>query len=195
MIWWLKARQAHVVLPASLAGLAALTLAFQDTTALLPSISLSGGTQTQVMTFVAIVPVAAVARCLDSRLPAPEISGIRPVRRLDTLLVLSVVAASLLVGFAIGALTGSSAAWAVGRNTAFLTGLMLCFHALFGTPAVMVPVAWVMAVVLVGYRTFTDPYFWAIVPEPLGAPHAAIAAALALAAGIAAQLRSSRNQP
>ncbi|MBT2488247.1 hypothetical protein J7E96_06865 [Streptomyces sp. ISL-96] len=194
MIWWLKARQAHFVLPAGIAGLAVLTLVFHDVSARLPSISLSNGTETQVLLFAPVVVVAAVARCLDSRLPAAESSGIRRVRLLDTALIVAFVLAAILVGCAVGALFSSAAAWTSGRNTAFLTGLMLCARALVGRPAVMVPLGWVMTVVLVGFRTWDAPYFWAIVPEPFAAPHAAIATVLVFAAGVVAQLRTTRSE-
>lgn len=194
MTWWLKARRAHLLLLPGLAAFTALALAFHDAALVLPSLTLTSGTRTQLMMFVPVVLLVALGRCLDNRLPAPENSGARPVHLLDLALLTAVLLAATLVGCLVGALLDSDTAWTLGRNTAFLTGLMLCARVFVGAPAILLPVAWIMAVTLVGFRTWTDPYAWAVMPEPLSSPHAALAAGLLLIAGMLAQLHASRRE-
>ncbi|MDT0306063.1 hypothetical protein RM780_03680 [Streptomyces sp. DSM 44917] len=196
MIWWLKARRALVALPLGLTVLALLALVIQDGSAALPSLTISGSGstgQTRVMLFAPIPLVASVALCLDARLPPAEASGVRPVRAMDALLVASVTLAAVALCLGLGAALDSAAVAAAGRNSAFLTGLLLCVRPFAGQPAVMVPVAWVLAVVLIGFRSAGDPYAWAILPEPPGAPHAALGTALVLITGLAALLRGPRS--
>ncbi|MFG2479124.1 hypothetical protein [Streptomyces fagopyri] len=81
----------------------------------------------------------------------------------------------------------------VGRNTLFLIGLMLCSRALFGQPGSLLPVAWILAVCLCGFRPGNDPYPWTILPEPVSAPHAAVGALLMFTAGLITQIRYPRN--
>ncbi|WP_251060143.1 hypothetical protein [Streptomyces sp. ISL-100] len=168
-------------------------LLIQDKASALPSFGSSGSVTVRLAVFVPIPLVAALMMSLESRMKAPEISGIRRVALRDTALVVAVVAAAVSASFALGALTGSQVAQAAGRNVAFLTGLMLLGRALFRQSGALLPTAWLMTVVLVGFRTSNDPYPWTIVPEPVGAPHAAAGAVLMLIVGILAQLRTSRK--
>lgn len=177
MIWWLRARRADVLLPLGTAGMLALALLFQDTVAALPSLTLPGSNQLALTTFAPVPLVGAVALCLDSRLDAAEMSGTRPVPLLDVGLIAVAMAAAVALSCVLGAALGSPALWTAGRNAAFLTGLLLCARPLVGRPAVMVPVAWLVAVVFLGFRAPYDPHVWAIVPETIGTPHAALVTA------------------
>jgi hypothetical protein len=192
VILWFRARRAGVFLPLGVTSVALLALVFQDTSAPLPSITLSSGGEIAITTFAPLPLVVALALCLDARLPAAEDSGTRPIVLLDLAMIGTALTATVAVSSGLGALLGSPAVWTVGRNTVFFTGLMLCARPLVGQPAVMVPVAWVATTVLVGARESGDPYFWAIVPEPLGAVHAAAVTAAVFLAGVVAQLRTGR---
>ncbi|MFF8412133.1 hypothetical protein [Streptomyces omiyaensis] len=192
-MWWLLTRRTHVFLALGTAVFLVLLLLLQDRSSALPSFGSGGSVTVRLAVFVPIPLVAALMASLDSRLRAPEISGVRRIDLRDAALVLGVVAVATVVSVAAGALVGSQVAQAAGRNVAFLTGLMLLGRALFGQGGALLPTAWVMAVVLVGFRTTADPYPWTIVPEPVGAPHAAAGAALMLAVGVLAQIRTSRT--
>ncbi|MEU8880968.1 hypothetical protein [Streptomyces hydrogenans] len=192
-MWWLLTRRVHVFLAIGMASFLALVLMFQDKSSALPSFGSTGSVTVRLTVFVPIPLVAALMMSLDSRLRAPEISGIRRIDLRDVAITLGTVAVAVVASYAAGAVVGSQVAQAAGRNVAFLTGLMLLGRALFGQGGALFPTAWVMAVVLVGFRTTNDPYPWTILPEPLGAPHAAAGAALMLAVGVFAQIRTSRT--
>lgn len=187
MLWWLKARRAHTLLPASYGVFVALVLLLQGVVADLPSF-LAGGDNPVVATLMAPVPLyAALLVSLESRLHAAEDTGTRLVRGMDVGLVVAVVAAAALAGFIIGSLLESAGALAVGRNTAFLVGLMLSTRPLIGARAVMIPVVWLLAVMLFGFD-HGHPYFWSVLPRANSDPIALAAAAVALAAGLTCQL-------
>jgi hypothetical protein len=193
MKWWFKARRAHSVLAACLVGLFVLTLLTHDTTVALPSL-LGGSTAHMVLPiFLPMLAVVGLMTCLESRLLAPEVSGTRQVPLMDAALAAGVVAVASLLGVITWLLSGDREAAALGRNAAFMVGLMLVARAVVGQPGVMVPVAWLMAIVFLGFRSIRDPYPWTILPEPVTAPHAAAGAAMMFAVGIAAQLRTSRT--
>ncbi|UCM88310.1 hypothetical protein [Streptomyces marincola] len=195
MIWWCKVRRAHVLLPLGLLSLALLALVLRDSTAALPSFSMSGSNEAKIMLFAPIPLVSTIALCLDSRLPAAEVAGIRPVRGLDTALTGLVLAVAVMVCLLLGVWLDSGTVVAAGRNTVFLTGLLLLLRPVVGEAAVIGPVTWLMAVVLLGFRESDDPYPWTVLPEPVDAPHAALATALALLAGSTLLLRGPRNVP
>ncbi|MFG2760690.1 hypothetical protein [Streptomyces wuyuanensis] len=188
---WLKARRARATLLAGWGAFVVLLALLHDTRAILPS--LTGTAQVALSLFAPVVLIAALMLCLESRLPAAELSAVRRVAILDTVLIVAAMAAALLGSAAVSVLTGAPQAATAGRNTLFLTGLMLCGKAVLGQPGVMVPVAWLLAVVGGGYRSSGDPYPWTIVPEPLGAWHAAAGAVLVFALGVAVELRTVRR--
>ncbi|MCK1795756.1 hypothetical protein MTQ01_06975 [Streptomyces sp. XM4193] len=175
-------------MPPALAVYGVLAVLLHDSVAVLPSLTLTSGSRMQLAMFVPVVILVALGHCLDGRLPAPEASGVRPVLRLDALLVVTVILAAAMVGMGIGTVLESDAALVLGRNTAFLTGILLCGRAVFGTVAVLLPVLWIASVMLFGFRTWTDPHFWAVLPEPPGEPHAMILAVTALLCGLLVHL-------
>ncbi|MBA2949277.1 hypothetical protein [Streptomyces himalayensis] len=175
---------------ASLAAVAALALIFQDGTVRLPSLTVASGTVVLAL-FIPIPLVAGLMTSLESRLPGPEATGTRHVQAMDAALVIAAVALTTLLCIGLGAALGSSSSYTVGRNSMFLTGLMLCARPLMGRPAVMMPVAWLITTVLCGFRPGNDPRPWTIVPEPPLAPHAAVGALLTFLIGIAVQLHTS----
>lgn len=192
MLWWLKARRVPTQLLALYGVFIVMVLLLQDVVADLPSFITAGGNPV-VATLIAPVPLyAGLMVSLESRLPAAEDTGVRPVLALDVALVLLVVAGAGLAGLVIGSALDSPSALAVGRNTSFLVGLMLCTRPLFGPAAVMTPVVWLLAVMLFGFER-GHPYFWSVLPRPNGDPIALSAAALALALGITCQLAFRRR--
>ncbi|MFJ8855986.1 hypothetical protein [Streptomyces sp. NPDC102437] len=160
----------------------------QGQTISLPSV-LSGASNSFLFTLIAPIPLcAALTESLDSRMSPPEASGLRNISLLDA--GLSLLSAGIAAASALGmsvALDAPSVS-AVGRNVAFLIGLTLLSRSVVGRPAAMVPVAWIFCVVFFGYKNSQQSYFWAILPEGSNDPYAAAAAAIALSAGLAAQI-------
>lgn len=193
MMWWIKARRVPTFLVGMLAVFAVLVFAVQNTSVFLPSIT--GKSQVALSLFVPIPLVAGIMLCLESRVAAAEISGVRSIPLLDVALTTGTMAIATVTSVVAGLVVDAPQAAATGRNTLFLTGLMLCGRAALGQRAVMLPVAWLFLVVLVGFRSSGDPYPWTIVPEPTGALHAAVGAALAFVAGALVQLYTSRKMP
>lgn len=191
-MWWFKVRRTHTILPAAFAIFFLLVLTVEDRVVLLPSV-IAGLQHMALMLFVPIPLVAGLMLCLESRLAAPEASGIRTIRLMDASLVIATMTAAVALGLATGSYFDSPQTTAVGRNAVFLTGLMLCIRAVAGQPAVMAPVAWLMVVMFFGSRSGGDPYPWALLPEPPGALHAAVGTVLMFTAGIAALLLTPRT--
>lgn len=190
MTWWFKARRAHILLPLALVLFAAGLCAVQDTSVVLPS--LTGSPKVALSLFVPVPLLALLMAVLESRLPAAEASGVRSTARLDIALVAAVVATAVLCSVLVAAVQGTGAATTGGRNTLFLAGLMLLGRAWAGQTAVMVPVAWLVAIVLVGFRQHV-PRPWNVVGLPADSLFAAAAALVVFAAGLATQIRPSRN--
>lgn len=191
MMWWIKVRRCHVVLPASLLSFLALAAIVQDTSVILPSII--GNTQVALSLFVPVPLLSGLMLCLESRLPAPESSSTRAVQLMDAALVVACLGSTLILSVAEGLLLDMPLALATARNACFLAGLMLLGRVVMGQSAVMLPVAWIVLVTFVGFRGQGDPYPWALVPEPSNAVLAAVGAAFVLFIGILANLRSSRK--
>lgn len=191
MNWWIKARRANTVLPLAMLTFAILTVAVQNAWVALPS--LTGRTQVALSLFVPIPLIAATMMCLESRLIAPEVSGTRSAGLMDSCLSATTSVFALSASSLSGLLLNLPEASAIGRNHLFLLGLMLCGRALIGQLAVMLPVAWLFLVVLVGFRSPSDAYPWAIVPEPARDQSAFVAAAAVWLAGIFFQFRTSRK--
>ncbi|MFE3514755.1 hypothetical protein [Streptomyces sp. NPDC059166] len=185
MIWWLKTRLAHTVLAPGLAVFVLLTFLFQDGTIVLPAISVTAGNSVLLSGFSPLLVVGALVQCLDSRLTAAEAAGVRPVARLDTGLVLGVLAAVVALTASGAVLLDSPGVAMAGRNTLFLTGLALCGRGRLGRSSVVLPTAWIFLVVLVGHRTAEDFFPWAFTGLALASPTAALAAGAMSLAGVA----------
>jgi hypothetical protein len=194
MRFWLRARRAALVLPACLLALFVLTLLTEGASVGLPSFFTGSSANVVLPMFVPVVVVSGLLHCLDSRLPAAEVSGVRPVALMDAALSVITVLVASAAGVCVAALVADRDAATVGRNTAFLIGIALLARAFIGQRAALIPVSWLMTVVFLGFRTRLDPYPWTVLPEPVGAPHAAAGAALALVAGISAQLSISTRK-
>ncbi|MFE2536299.1 hypothetical protein [Streptomyces sp. NPDC059371] len=169
-----------------------LITVIQEGSAVLPSLT-AGLDPVPLMLFVPLPLVISLILSLESRLAAPETSGVRPVALLDAALSLAVIACALTISWMADAAFTSPHAAAAGRNTAFLIGLMLIARSAVGQPSVMVPVVWLVVVLLFGFETGHRARPWTIVPEPVSSLHAAIAAAATCGLGLAAQIYTSRK--
>ncbi|MET7638153.1 hypothetical protein [Streptomyces sp. NPDC005438] len=187
MRWWIKARRAHTVLPGLFVPFALLALLWQDTELDLPSF-LSGTLPAPISALTPLLLCSALALCLDSRLPAAEETATRPVVWMDVALVLATVLGALLTGFLARALGSVYTGPGLGRDTAFLVGLMLLVRSVAGSRAVLAPVAWGFVVLFLGRGPGGHVHFWTVLFRPLADPVAATAAFLALASGLAALL-------
>ncbi|MGW8378947.1 hypothetical protein [Streptomyces sp. ODS28] len=193
MRWWFKAREIHTTLALGYALfflLAAFTVGHEI---VLPSF-LSGATAP--VSFAMFAPVAlcgALLKSLDSRLHAAEDTSLRPVHLLDVALAAAVVIAAAMTGLALWAAGSGDEALVMGRNTAFLTGLMLCARAVVSQVAALVPIGWILLVILFGYGPSMHPYFWTVLARGSADPYALTGAALAFAAGLAAVLTASHR--
>ncbi|WP_262061409.1 hypothetical protein [Streptomyces sp. STR69] len=194
MRWWVKARGAHSTLVVGFLAFLFLVTGIREGSAVLPSF-IGGTDPVPLMLFVPLPLIVGLVMCLESRLATAEVSGVRRVELFDAALSLSVIAVALLSSWFVSAFTASPHAAAAGRNTAFLAGVTLLARSLFGQPAVMVPVAWLMIVVLFGFETGHRPRAWTVVPESVNSVHAAVASAAACVIGVAAQIISSRKTP
>lgn len=192
MMWWVKARRAHTVLPAALVLYVLLLVLFQGDSVALPSLT-GGSAQVVLALFIPVPLVSGLAMCLDTCLSAAESTAVRPVRYLDGGLVAAVAVTAVVTSALAAVALGDAVIGTVGRNTLFLTGLMLIARALFGRPGALLPTAWILTVCLCGFRPGNDAYPWTVLPEPLGAPHAAAGALLMFGAGLVVQIRYARN--
>ncbi|MEU2721784.1 hypothetical protein [Streptomyces smyrnaeus] len=187
MTWWIKARRAHTVLPGLFLPFCLLALLWRDTVLDLPSF-LAGAVPAPVIALLPILLCAALALCLDSRLPAAEATAIRPVAWMDTALAAGTVLAACATALLAWKLGGADAGLSLGRDTAFLVGLMLLVRSLAGSRAVLAPVAWGFVVLFLGRGPGGHVYFWTVLLRPSTDPVAATAALLAFAGGLAALL-------
>jgi hypothetical protein len=184
VIWWLKARRVHPILTLGLGAFAAVALVVQDSAVLLPALTLSNGNLAQVALFVPMIVVGPLAQVLDNRLLSSEVSGVRRVRWMDTALITVTMAAALAVAGIGGWATGSEGVLTAGRNTCLLAGLMLCARAFVSRSGIVLPLAWIFAVVFFGRKTGTSYYEWAVTALPSGSVLAAVCAAVALVLGL-----------
>lgn len=190
MTWWFKARRGHTLLPLALIIFAAALYAVQDTTVLLPAIT--GSPRVALSLFIPVPLFAILMAMLESRLPAAEASGVRSMAGFDNVLVTSAMAAAVACSVIIATLQGTAAATTGGRNSLFLTGLMLLGRVWAGQGAVMFPVGWLVTVAVIGFRG-NVPRPWTVIALPADDLFAAAASLVVFALGLAAQIRSSRK--
>ncbi|MFF7778634.1 hypothetical protein ACFZCG_29975 [Streptomyces tanashiensis] len=168
MIWWYKGRRlTAVVLPGLLAFTLIAAVAHGESVAL-PGLISTGGNLLFLMHITPLIVTGALAHSLAQRLPEAEDLTVRPLPRYDVALALCTVAAALSAAMTIGAFANSSTAYEAGRNTLFLTGLMLLGGAVHPQAATVAPVAWVFVAAFVGYRDFHRPWPWAVTLHPAG---------------------------
>ncbi|KES08106.1 hypothetical protein BU52_06665 [Streptomyces toyocaensis] len=195
MIWWLRVRLVPTVLTAALAVYALLLLAVRDGAVILPAITVNAGNTVPLAFFLPLLVAGPLAHCLDSRQPHSELTGIRRTAWLDTSLAAAAMGAALVATALVHEVTDADTALQAGRNTLFLTGLMLTARAVIGRAGIVVPLGWVFAVILLGRRTGSVFHAWAVTALPPGTGHATAAAVLSITAGIAATFITARKLP
>ncbi|WP_230396358.1 hypothetical protein [Streptomyces blattellae] len=193
MIWWLKVRRVHPVLTAAVGTFTLLTFAFRDNAVVLPSFSVNAGNSVVLSFFTPLIVVGAIGQCLDSRLPSAERTGLRPVGWMDTGLVLAAVGVVLAGSGAAGWALDSGAAVQAGRNTVLLTGMILLGRGFFGRASVVLPLAWVFAVVFFGRSSGTAYHSWALTGQEASDPYAAALAAATFVIGLSVNQYTSRT--
>lgn len=190
MRWWIRTRRVHGLVVAGAVASTLLGALVGGQHIVLPSL-FSGAQAAVLVVFLPIPVVACLALSLESRLTAFEASAVRAVPVLDAALVVTTLAFCLFTSVAFR----SGTAVCVTRNAAFLTGLMLVTRPVARQAAVMVPVVWIALVVFLSRRPWPDPDPWTVLPEPASAPHALVAAAAALTAGLLLHLFARPEQP
>ncbi|MET9774224.1 hypothetical protein ABZ023_08100 [Streptomyces sp. NPDC006367] len=195
MTWWLRVRLVPTVLMSALAGYTLLLLTVRDGTVILPAISVNAGNTVPLAFFLPLLVAGPLAHCLDSRQPHAELTGIRRTAWRDTVLAAASTAAALALTGLVHAVTSADVTLQTGRNTLFLTGLMLTARAVLGRAGIVVPLGWVFAVILLGRRTSSTFHSWAVTALPPGTGHATAAAALSVTAGVAATFITARKLP
>ncbi|MBB1244964.1 hypothetical protein GL263_15515 [Streptomyces durbertensis] len=185
MSLWVTVRRPWIVLSGVVAYLVGL-LIVREQVVYVPSISVLGGAGMKLMNFLPLIVCLAVLYCLERRLSAAELTGVRPVELADRALVLVVGVMVLLAGAVLNALQNMPTAIAAGRNVLFLTGLALVVRARFGgVVAASAAAGWLFLTTMAGLRSPEDPYPWAILLEPPAHPLAAFVTAAVLMAGLA----------
>ncbi|MFE9019871.1 hypothetical protein ACFYNL_15040 [Streptomyces sp. NPDC007808] len=176
-------RRAHTVIPGCIAVYWVLLAVTRGDVVLVPSLSDPGGATAPLLQFVPISLAAGLMLSLESRPKHWEDAAVRRVDCFDAALAVATTSAGAAIALVHGFLVGADDVVATGRNAVFLIGIMLCARLWLGTAAISVPVLWLFAVFLVGFRSPHDPYPWTVVAEPLRTPHALIATVVAFAAG------------
>ncbi|GGU07485.1 hypothetical protein [Nocardioides albus] len=194
MILWIRARRVAAVLGTGLVLIAFAAALFTDVSAPLVSWTVSHQT-VPVLTFAPLILAATLALCLESRLPEAELTSIRPVPILDTLLITTALAGTLAITGVGYLLTHADEALVLARNTVFLTGLMLAARSFTARGGIVVATGWVLVVILVGHRTPTEFFSWAVTGLPIGAWHATIAAVVAITLGVLLTYLTARKLP
>ncbi|MGP4044772.1 hypothetical protein [Streptomyces sp. 2A115] len=154
----------------------------------------AGTAQARLTLFVPLVITIGLGLCMESRLTAPEVAGIRPINRLDICMSVVSTLGALLLGVLLSFLIDSPEFATAGRNSVFLSGLLLVAWPVLREAAVLVPTAWIFVVMLTGFRSPLDAYPWTIIPEPSDRPHAWIGACLAFLLGIFVQARTVQKE-
>ncbi|MEV0445842.1 hypothetical protein AB0I84_12935 [Streptomyces spectabilis] len=192
MIWWIKAR---LLLPVLLPGIAVFTLIVavaHDRAIDLPGLLSVSGNRVFLMQIMPLVITSILAHCLAQRLVEGEEVATRNLRRLDALLVVACVLTAALAGLVVGAVSGSDEATAVGRNTVFLTGVMLLSGAVYPKAATVAPVGWVFVIMFLGHADYHRPWPWAVTLHPPANVPALALCLLVFLGGLVAQARVRR---
>jgi hypothetical protein len=189
---WLKARRVQSALVPALIAFAVFVAVAHDQYVQLPSLLTAQGNRVFLMQLVPLIVTSALSYSLAQAVTEIEATARRKVRALDTVLITAVVAIAVLASILTGTTAGSSEASMAGRNTLFLTGLMLVARTLSEQAATAVPVGWVLAVMFIGYRDFHRPWPWAVTLHPAGYLPTFAFCLLVFTAGLAAHARGRR---
>ncbi|CAM5343802.1 hypothetical protein EES47_12005 [Streptomyces sp. ADI98-12] len=181
---WAVARRPWIV-AAGLGLYAVLLLLVRESVLRVPSLTVFGSPGVKAMNFLPLIVCVCLLHCLERRLPPAEATAVRGVGNADRLLVATTLGTVVLIGTVFHLTFAMPSATACARNTIVLTGIALAARAWRGAAlAAVVTVGWLLLTLACGLRTPADPYPWAVLLEPAGRPEAALAALLALAAGL-----------
>ncbi|WP_436737931.1 hypothetical protein [Streptomyces sp. BBFR102] len=190
-LWW-KVR----ALPVPAVGLvlfAVLAAVVGNASAELPS--LYGATAQPLLLFAPLVLTLALSHCLHRRLPSAEATGVRAGAWWDRVLALSVAGLGCGAVVLLPVASGGPDQDAAGRNTLFLVGLLLVVRRVAGELAgAVAPVAWVLAMTLIGSAGPGRTYVWSVVLLPGGHRGALVVSVGLLLVGIAVLPRGAPNR-
>lgn len=193
MILWVRARRVlPVLVPCLLAFLMVITAGRQESV-LLPGLIGGGRNRVQLVHLAPLIVTSALTYCLNQKLAEAELTTVRRIRLLDAALSTAAVALAASVSCLLAGITHADLLYEVGRNTAFLAGVMLIAGALHPQAATLAPVAWVFTVMFAGYRDYDQPWIWAVTLHPA---HIVVTASFCLvvfATGLAVGNRSPRS--
>lgn len=192
MSLWCTVRRVQAVLLPALAAFTIVVMVAHDQYIRMPGLIGTSGNQVFLMQLAPLVIVSALAHSLGQAVPDVEATAQRAVRALDGALITVLIGAAALVASAVAVAAGSSEAAMAGRNTMFLTGLMLVARRCHEQAATALPVGWVLAVVLIGYRDSDRPWPWALTLHPAGFLPTFAVCLLVLAAGLTLHVRAPR---
>ncbi|MFJ7423731.1 hypothetical protein ACIQXD_34775 [Streptomyces uncialis] len=164
-----------------------------DRYAQMPSLLAGGSSPVFLMQMTPLIVTSALAYCLAQGVPEIEATTLRKVRVLDAALATVLVAVVVLVSLSTGIVADSQEATMTGRNTLFLTGLMLLARSLHDQAASAVPVGWVFAVMFAGYRDFHRPWPWAVTLHPANYVPTLALCLLVFGTGLAVHIRTRRT--
>ncbi|MER5357213.1 hypothetical protein [Streptomyces sp. NPDC002785] len=165
---WFKSRRFSAVIIPSLALFIVIVVLGYGESIVLPGMLSSGSNRVQLMHIAPLIVTSSLSYSLTQRLVEAEILSVRKVRWFDTGLVVLTVGIAVSASFGVGEWMGSQEAIEAGRNTIFLTGLMLIAGALHAQAAPLAPIGWVFIVTFIGYRDFGRPWPWAVTLHPAG---------------------------
>lgn len=182
---WARTRRLEL-LAASIVLVLVFALLAGDTRVGLPA--LGGDGDHPLLLFAPVIVCVGLATSLDSRLPSTEAVGRRDVLLFDRTTVLAAVLLVAVIGQLTGQGLGTLAPEPLGRDTAFLAGLMLCGARLIGyQAAALVPAAWVIAATVLGSQATGWRRLWTVIHMRPGQGAAEAIAVAVLLFGLAAQ--------
>ncbi|MEU3342429.1 hypothetical protein [Streptomyces sp. NPDC006668] len=164
MTWWLRTRR-PALLAIVTAGFWAVALAVGNSSLPLPQLGGATSADVPLILFAPLAPAIALNTCYGT--PASvETTAVRRVAALDTLLAVTVLAATLLITapVAAGWINGADASIAemTVRNLACYTGLALIGRTALGNHAsTIVPTLLALIVSIFGYGPEQTAHWWA----------------------------------
>ncbi|MFG2606705.1 hypothetical protein ACGFT2_24605 [Streptomyces sp. NPDC048514] len=190
---WCTVRRVQAVLLPALTAFVVVVVVAHDQYIRLPALIGTSGNQVFLMQLAPLIVVSALAHGLGQVVPEAEGTAQRPIRVLDTALIGTLTGSAALAALTVAVSAGSPEASMAGRNTLFLTGLMLMARRIHEQAATAVPVGWVLAVTLIGYRDVGRPWPWALTLHPAGFLPTLALCLLVFAAGLTSYVRPRRT--
>ncbi|MFJ6565666.1 hypothetical protein ACIQMV_38695 [Streptomyces sp. NPDC091412] len=164
MTWWLHTRRT-LLLAIVTTGFWVVTLALGDTSLPLPQLGGATSANVPFALFAPLAPAIALNACYGTPTPI-EITAVRRIAALDSLLAITVVAATAAVAVPVAAGWISSANGSITesavRNLACYTGLALIGRKILGNHAsTVIPTLLALTVSVFGYGPEQTAHWWA----------------------------------